>query len=506
MPNPADAAIVQELYRRRSELAPDQASVVDELMRRMMETGAIRPDVPSAPVPAALREPTNAAARYGMSSFNPRTGRQYTERDVAARVPIIDGPIEGPGQVADGMAAMTDPSMERKAHGVSQVIRGTANIAAPLLPVAAASAPIRVGAAMVTGTAAGLATDKGLEAAGVPEGYRELAGDVTAGLAGGRTVRALTPARTTALTTRAQALPTEARAAVTGVPIDPVAGFTKAVKPGAKNLEFSRALNRALPEMKVTEAELGRPIANVDDAIEAVKLAKRRVRAQYEAIGPRGPNAKINLSPVADMMEKSIPAKLKLENPKEAARLWDIAQKYRREFSLSEAEEFLRTTNAELDAYYHKYPTARRKTAAANPETALLDAQGQGLRSTIYGWLDASGQGAAPRELNQRYGALLNVEEELYRRRNVAASQAPESLSEQASKWHAAGQAVKGGARILTGDIGGVTDIAGAVAQRKAATWIKEQNTTDNLIRNVFANYTRKPLAVRMRALPPPAQ
>ena len=78
----------------------------------------------------------------------------------------------------------------------------------------------------------------------------------------------------------------------------------------------------------------------------------------------------------------------------------------------------------------------------SDPELARLDAQGKALRRAIDGALDRAveGTGAAAKELRRRYGALLDVESESYRRANVAKRQQPESLSEQLSGARAAGE------------------------------------------------------------------
>ena len=94
----------------------------------------------------------------------------------------------------------------------------------------------------------------------------------------------------------------------------------------------------------------------------------------------------------------------------------------------------LRDANAELDAFYAKYPRAQWATLQTNPETAATYAKAQALRNAVYSSLDNYGVGDAPREINKRYGNLLELEEELQRRKNVAARQQPQSLSEQVGK------------------------------------------------------------------------
>lgn len=270
------------------------------------------------------------------------------------------------------------------------------------------------------------------------------------------------------------------------------------LKPRNSRVNFMGSLDRAMPELKITEEALGRPIAGIDDLLEATSLAKKRVRAEYDEIaGPkRAMGSTVDLSSVADSMVRSIPSKLKLENPAQAKALTEAAQTYRRAFSLEEAEQLLKETNAELESFYNKFPQGQRKALVADPEAARLDAQAKGLRDAIYRVLDGPGQPPAARELNRRYGALLDIEDTAIRRANVTKRQQPESLSEQISGARAAGEMAKGAYKLLRGDLMGAADIAGARAQREAARFMKEQQTTDALIRRAFAGVKERPSAV----------
>jgi len=284
-------------------------------------------------------------------------------------------------------------------------------------------------------------------------------------------------------------------------PAEPKVMLVQALKPRATNARFEPDLDLAMPELKVTEAALGRPIASVDDLLEATKVAKQRVRAQYDQMaGPRrAMGTQVDLSSVAEAMERSIPKKLQLENPEAALRLKQAAGVYRERFSLEDAEQLLKETNAEMEAFYSKYPPAQRRALAADPEYARLNAQAVALRDAIYSTLDAEGGGAAARELQRRYGALLDVEMETYRRANVAKRQQPESLSEQIGRVRAAADAARGAFKMLRGDlVGGGADLVAAGAGRDTARFLKEQQTADALIRRAFQGYRGTPTPVAM--------
>lgn len=279
-------------------------------------------------------------------------------------------------------------------------------------------------------------------------------------------------------------------------PPNPVKAMTQALKPRSGSTEFPRALDRGLPELKATEAELGRAISSTQDLIDAAKLAKKRLRSEFESIAGPQRFQQIDGSPIADAIERSIPAKVKLENPAKADGLRAIADRYRRAFTLDELEQLIQDSNAELNAYYAKNPMAKSRALKADPEVGHTVAQADAARKLLYDTLDAGGQGAAPREINRRYGAVAQIEEEAYRRQNVADRQAPESLSQQLSKWQAAGKAAKGAFRVAKADLGGLADIIEASAGRKAADALREANGTDSLIERTFRHYDRKPIPV----------
>lgn len=274
---------------------------------------------------------------------------------------------------------------------------------------------------------------------------------------------------------------------------------------------FYQNLSTSMPAIKAAESLLGKPIESLDDLIGtpqkpgAIQLAKRANRAEYnQLLGPQqAMNAQINLSPVADAMEGSISPKTALENPGEAARIQAIANKYRGPFSVDTVDSLLRNTNAELNSYYGKNPAARSVAAAANPDTAMLDAQAQALRDAFYKHLDAPQQGAAARQLQREYGSLSELEDAMQKRKNIALRQAPDSLSEQLAKWSSLGDVLHGGTQLLAGNPFGVGKVLTGLAKVRLAKWLKEQQGTDALIKRAFANHDTPRMPVNF---PPPVQ
>ena len=283
-------------------------------------------------------------------------------------------------------------------------------------------------------------------------------------------------------------------------PSDPKTMLVQGLKPRATKVNFEQSIDRALPELKAVEATLGKPIESVDELLTATKQAKRTIQAELDQL--RGPQQaigkQIDLSPVADGLEANIPRTLQVENPQAAQKLREAAQVYRQPFSLDDVETLLREANAELEGFYAKFPPGQRSALTANPEAMALNARAQALRDTLYRALDDPGGGEAARELNRRYGALLDIEDAAFRRSNVAKRQQPESLSEQIGKVRAASDMMRGTWRLLHGDLSGAADIAAAKAGRETATFLKEQQTTDALIRRAFQSFRGERVPVTM--------
>jgi hypothetical protein len=263
----------------------------------------------------------------------------------------------------------------------------------------------------------------------------------------------------------------------------PEQAITKGIKPPRSNIGFFEKLDRSVPEIKAVEGQLGKPIENIDDLLEGAKLAKKNVRAQFDAIA----GDKLSQIDGADIANKT------------------GNQDYFRTFSIEELEGRLRNVNAQLDTYYDKFPAARRAATAGNAETAGLVSEAKAIRDTLYKALDPAGEGGAPAELQRRYGSIMDLEQEALKRRNVAARANPDSLTEQLGTVGAGMQIGKGLLRGLTGDFkGGLTDIAGAATGYGTSRAIKAANATDALIKNAFKRYKKTPTPVDFTRQPLP--
>lgn len=269
--------------------------------------------------------------------------------------------------------------------------------------------------------------------------------------------------------------------------------LTKAIKPLASNTGWDAAIAKAAPDMKAVETDLGHPITSVDDALSAAGVAKKALWKQYaaklkSASAPQvgndlsetaGSSPSIDGNEIANAMMKSIDARTRLQRPDLVEKVQKVADTYRRPMGLEEAEDFLQSANNDLHGYYAKNKVGRQ-VAQGDPEMGSTVAEADQLRNSLYSKLDElTGPGAA--DLKRRYGALSNVENELLRRKNVAARQQPESLAEQLSMARAYGKIAVGAARLSPMSmLEGTQSLA-------AAKWLKARGTTDAMITRAFS-------------------
>ena len=292
-------------------------------------------------------------------------------------------------------------------------------------------------------------------------------------------------------------------------PLSAKGALTQGLKPRASLMRWDESLDRAIPEIDdAAQRVLGRKPETLVDTHTAATAAKRRVWSELQQVRGTAQGFAVDGSPIADAMVRSIPKKLRLENPTAAQSLEQAANAYRKPFPLDEMEQLLKETNADMDGFYAKYPQAQRKAMLADPEWARLDAQAKAMRLSIDGTLDRAvdGAGNSAKELRRRYGALMDVESAIERRVNVAARQQPQSLAEQIAEANGVADRAAGAYRIgrgvMTGSMGDVisggADIVRGQVRRETAKFLKEQQTTDALIKRAFSAYNGKRVPVEM--------
>jgi hypothetical protein len=263
--------------------------------------------------------------------------------------------------------------------------------------------------------------------------------------------------------------------------------LTRAIKPGKNNTGWNDAIQQALPQMKSAEVQLGHPVTGVDDALQTANLAKKQIWQQYQQrLGPAAATGTtIDGNQIADAMMNSIDKRTAAQNPSLVAKIEQTADTYRRPMSLTDAEDFLQSTNAELNTYYAKNKVGQQ-VAQNDPQISPTIAEGDALRSALYSKLDTlSGPGAA--QLKQAYGSLTNVQKELYGRQLVAMRQNPVSLAEQISTAKGIGTAVKGAGQVLTGNVmGGIGSIGEGAGNIVTSQAMKNFTSSDSMIARAF--------------------
>lgn len=482
--------------------------VFAQLSRRASEAPAPPQAAPTWADKAGLQGDGNTFARGYMDVLEGAASglmnTAYQGGDLIRRALGMERVIDTP----EAQRAMTAPASPSGQAG--RFAEQAAEFAVPLGAVSKTAAGLSVLPRLAMEGAAGAAT-AGVQSGGDPEAM------ATGGLAGALLPPAVSGAMRAGRAAVGAVRNAAAAASEEGISgavaatlrragaVDPKAAMIQALKPQNTRVNFGRELGVAMPELKAVAEETGRPIQSLADLMDATKAAKQRIWQQYEQLlGPqRAMRASIDLSPVADAIERSIPKRTALQDPARAEAMQRLAQSYRRRFSIDDAEQLLQETNADLDAYYNKFPAAKRGAQAANPDTAATVAEAEALRTAIYAHLDDVGDGAAARELKRRYGALLEIDRAAMKRQNVAARQQPESLSEQVGKVRAAADMARGTWRMLHGDLTGAADIAASRAGSAMSTFLKEQQTTDALIRRAFEAFEGRPVPVEM---PPPVR
>lgn len=414
-----------------------------------------------------------------------------------------------------GLARTTRPGADAKLKGVAEVVKGLGSAALPAAIPFMAAAPI--------GTALGFAGGAVGDAAGsyvadkleLPEGsggrdMLELAGGAVGGGLGMKYGPSIPRGVWNGVKATGSGVGNVADAWATRR-TDPIPAIIRAIKPRATRTNFKQALEMAAPEIKASEEALGRKIGGrykdgnvqpghgIEDTLAATRIAKARLWSDIQKAN-EGQNAMgtlIDLSALGEAEVEAIPAHIAAEDPtlyeslKEAA----LARWNGKMVNLKNAEELLRSYNAQLRGELASYPPDQRAALISKPHIASLDAKAKETRQAIYSTLERNTGSLAVRNAMKRYGSLMEVERELFPRLNVETRQNPDSLSEQVSKWSSLAKAAKG---VLTGN---PADVLEAGVATRASRWIKDSNKADTLLRRAFSKYDGKPVPFDM---PPP--
>lgn len=393
--------------RQQAQAAPDPAAPA---IGRKAVPGLDSPDAKPTPFDTATGStPTVPKPSVFM---NPRTGKQYDrsgfgEGNVVENV--LDTPVTGARKMVGGVEHMAQPGMRAKAGGAAQILEGGMEAATPLAVAAGATNPIATARALGVGAAAQWGVSGGAKLVGVPDEYADLAGDV-AGIEAGRRVgnAGLRKPR----------------------PTNPVQQFHNILKPTAAEFGAQKTFEIAVPEMKAVDAQhriladpkTVRPGGTTQSSIDLADRTERALWQQYEAKAEpwRRMGATIDANAIADGMQASRPHDIL---PDESARMdAEIAEFRRRgQIPITEAEEILNKTNADLDRFEAKGPEGQRVASQANTsDVNALKAKARALRDGIYRKIGDYDEGAAPREIKRRWGAVREMRGMLERQFNPA--------------------------------------------------------------------------------------
>lgn len=145
--------------------------------------------------------------------------------------------------------------------------------------------------------------------------------------------------------------------------------------------------------------------------------------------------------------------------------------------TVADAEEKLQRINADITNYFRSAPRDQH-IKGSKPYVAAKLAERLALKDALDAKVNSlSGKGMA--ELKKSYGALMNVQDEAFKRINVADRANPLSLQEAVHK-------VLGVTKLLGGDIvGGVVEISGSSA-------VKKLNSSNHLVSSAVKNFGKK--------------
>lgn len=283
------------------------------------------------------------------------------------------------------------------------------------------------------------------------------------------------------------------------VQLSPRQMLFKALKPINRNLEFDKALTKGIPEIYEQSKLMSKPITDLESLIEVLKATKERIWKPYEEFLGEA-KATINGDDIAFAIMQSVKKRAALRHPGAVDSLREYVDRAYagQRIRIQDAEEYLQNANAELEAYYAKFPRARHVKEEADVGTSATLQEAAALRKAIYGKLDElsqiseamGGKGIDAAKIKEVYGSLINLQGEAYRRVNVSRRLQPESLTEQMGNVRAAGKFALG---IVTKDpLAAAGAFAEAQATRAAAKWIKERNTSDYLVKRAFKDFGKE--------------
>ena len=237
-----------------------------------------------------------------------------------------------------------------------------------------------------------------------------------------------------------------------GIGTEATEDAARGARPAKRNYRFADDFVKAAPRMDAENAIT--PARTVEDWADNTKAAREKLYAdEIQPLVDRHANealdgAKIadqirngKLNPATGKMEGGISEEMRNEDPDEAAKMEQLANKFmagsqnvgpQTPLRVENAESRLQYYNAKLAStgFWSKSPAERAAKLKTDGTVAGLKAAGDAIRDELYNKLEALEPGSDVRGLKQEYGALRNVEDEIRGRINVNNRQVPISLKE----------------------------------------------------------------------------
>ncbi|MGB9010630.1 MAG: hypothetical protein WCC18_18610 [Candidatus Acidiferrales bacterium] len=226
--------------------------------------------------------------------------------------------------------------------------------------------------------------------------------------------------------------------------LDSTEAMIKAGRPNVnEGRTFATNVKRAMPLL--VEADKAAPVKTVQDFVDlahdtANNLWENTIAPQVE----RHANEVIDGRPIAQRIRQALPEGTMEMFPDQAAHVENMAQMFAdSKLSMSKADNYLRTLNAELKGYYNMPPASRYAAGVTNGRLAAMSEAADALRDSIYGKLEDVGE-QTPRDFRQQYGALKQIESVFNKRATVEARQAPMNLQQVLGATEAVGALLSG--------------------------------------------------------------
>ncbi|HVW86456.1 MAG TPA: hypothetical protein VHB50_17340 [Bryobacteraceae bacterium] len=245
----------------------------------------------------------------------------------------------------------------------------------------------------------------------------------------------------------------------------PDIALVKALRPTPSDANFIERL----PDARADVAAAGK-VTNNETLLKTAAVARDMNRQAWEQWASPARDAGLQAAgaPIVQATVKSIPETLWREDPQQAQRIVDTArQAYGDPLDVRTLETLLKEKNAELNAFYARAEGKQNAAVQSGSPEAVVKAQRDAIADSLYKLLDPQNEGAGPKEIQERYGAIRALEDAATRRRNSIIAE--QSVSP-------AGKAVK------------VAQAAGKLAKLDPEAAVDTLGGSDSLIRRAFAN------------------